>query len=80
MRLRIAFVPLVLSQTALAQTTPIRVGLFAGLNEAKVDGSNLSDISNHSAGAFGGYVALPLSPEWRLSVGAGYSMKGVGAR
>lgn len=65
-----------LARGVLAQTPPAHVGLFAGVNEAKVDGSAVSDISNHTGGAFGGYLSVPLSPQWRFQVGAGYTMKG----
>jgi hypothetical protein len=76
MRLRLALVLLGFANAVLAQSTPARVGLFAGLNQAKIDGVGVRDISNHTAGAAGGYLALPLSTEWGLRIGAGYSMKG----
>lgn len=76
MRLRLALVLLVFANAVLAQTTPIRVGLFAGLNQAKIDGVGVRDIANHTSGAAGGYIALPLATEWGLRIGAGYSMKG----
>src|SRR5262245_34537806 len=45
MRLRFAFALSILAQVAVAQTTPIRIGVFAGVNQAKVGGSGVSDIS-----------------------------------
>lgn len=76
MHVRFVLVFALLGRAAVAQTSSARVGFFAGVNEAKVDGSAVSDISNHTGGAFGGYVALSLSPEWRFQVGAAYTMKG----
>jgi hypothetical protein len=76
MRARLVVALSMLASVAAAQTTPLRVGVFAGVNEAKVDGSAVSDISNHTGGAFGGYISVPLSPEWRIRIGAGYTIKG----
>jgi hypothetical protein len=76
MRLCVVLALSVSASIAAAQRSPVRLGLFAGVNEAKVDGSAVSDISNHTGGVFGGYVSFPLSPEWRFQAGAGYTMKG----
>ncbi len=76
MRARVVLALSMFASIAAAQTSPVRVGVFAGMNEAKIDGSSVSDISNRTGGAFGGYVAVPLSPEWRFQVGAEYTMKG----
>jgi hypothetical protein len=62
--------------TAAAQSTSPRLGIFGGINQAHVDGDNLSDISNRSAGAFGLYVVKPLAPSWSFQLGGMYTMKG----
>jgi hypothetical protein len=81
MCLRRVFAPACLAVAAAAvaagaQRPSARIGLFAGLNEARIDGSTVSDISNHSAGAFGAYVVTPIGGDWSVQTGVALSMKG----
>lgn len=78
MRKRWLLVPLfVVPVITAAQAPSPRIGLFAGLNQAHVDGSSVSDISNRNGGAFGLYYGLPLgSPDWSLQTGLVSTAKG----
>jgi hypothetical protein len=60
-----------------AQSPSPRVGLFVGFNQAHVDGSSVSDISNRNAGAWGLYYAVPLAgSDWSFQTGGMLTSKG----
>ena len=80
MRARWILVPVIVCQGTIvvAQTPSLRVGLLAGMNQAHVSGLGVSDISNHTGGAFGAYVVAPFpnAAAWSFQTGAVLSMKG----
>jgi hypothetical protein len=66
----------VCGSVAAAQTPGVRFGVTGGVNFAKVQGSGVFDISNHTGALVGAYVAYPLSGGWSFQTGGSFSARG----
>jgi hypothetical protein len=78
MRTQWFLLPLLAGGTGIAsaEAPSLRVGVTAGVNQAHINGSGASNISNLSGGMFGAYAVLPMEGDWSLQAGAQFSVKG----